>query len=301
MKTGAKPRVALCGHNEPYELVRRALELEGSFAGLAAKAARVFIKPNVTYPMPSGTGAVTDSLVLGALLAMLRDAGAGRIIVGDGPGKSLAHDGFEVAGYLPFGRKYDVTFVDLNRARTRTVTVERPLAISELEIPEVVLDADLFITVSPLKTHSDGLLTLNAKNLFGIPPTRFYGSPRAILHLKGVDEVVRDICRAAPPDYAIADATTVMELGVARGRPVEIGAIVAGANLVATDAVSARLIGRDPQECPYLLYMHEDGLGPLEVDEIDLVGDPLEELAQPLALTRDKTPRDWAVGDESPW
>ncbi len=301
MKTGAKPRVALCGHNEPYELVRRALELEGSFAGLAAKAARVFIKPNVTYPMPSGTGAVTDSLVLGALLAMLRDAGAGRIIVGDGPGKSLAHDGFEVAGYLPFGRKYDVTFVDLNRARTRTVTVERPLAISELEIPEVVLDADLFITVSPLKTHSDGLLTLNAKNLFGIPPTRFYGSPRAILHLKGVDEVVRDICRAAPPDYAIADATTVMELGVARGRPVEIGAIVAGANLVATDAVSARLIGRDPQECPYLLYMHEDGLGPLEVDEIDLVGDPLEELAQPLALTRDKTPRDWAVGDENPW
>ncbi len=301
MNTGAKPRVALCGHNEPYELVRRALELEGSFAGLAAKAARVFIKPNVTYPMPSGTGAVTDSLVLGALLAMLRDAGAGRIIVGDGPGKSLAHDGFEVAGYLPFGRKYDVTFVDLNRARTRTVTVERPLAISELEIPEVVLDADLFITVSPLKTHSDGLLTLNAKNLFGIPPTRFYGSPRAILHLKGVDEVVRDICRAAPPDYAIADATTVMELGVARGRPVEIGAIVAGANLVATDAVSARLIGRDPQECPYLLYMHEDGLGPLEVDEIDLVGDPLEELAQPLALTRDKTPRDWAVGDENPW
>ena len=301
MNTDSRPRVALCGHNEPYELVRLALELEGSFAGLAASAARVFIKPNVTYPVPSGTGAVTDSRVLGALLEALRDAGAGRIIIGDGPGKSLAHDGFEVAGYLPFGKKYDVTFVDLNRARTRTVAVERPRAIAELEIPEVVLDADLFITVSPLKTHSDGLLTLNAKNLFGIPPTRFYGSPRAILHLKGVDEVVHDICRAAPPHYAIADATTVMELGVARGRPVQIGAIVAGANLVATDAVSARLIGRDPRECPYLIYMHEDGLGPLDLEDIDLVGDPLDGLARPLALTRDKTPRDWAVGDENPW
>ena len=301
MNTASKPRVALCGHNEPYELVRRALELEGSFAGLAANAARVFIKPNVTYPMPSGTGAVTDSRVLGALLEALRDAGAGRIIVGDGPGKSLAHDGFEVAGYLPFGKKFDVTFVDLNRARTRTVTVERPRAIAELEIPEVVLEADLFITVSPLKTHSDGLLTLNAKNLFGIPPTRFYGSPRAILHLKGVDEVVHDICRAAPPHYAIADATTVMELGVARGKAVAIGAIVAGANLVATDAVSARLIGRDPRECPYLIYMHEDGLGPLDFNEIDLVGDPLDGLAQRLDLTSDKTPRDWAIGDESPW
>ena len=40
MNTASKPRVALCGHNEPYELVRRALELEGSFAGLAGNAAR---------------------------------------------------------------------------------------------------------------------------------------------------------------------------------------------------------------------------------------------------------------------
>lgn len=298
---GSKPRVALRGHNEPQQNLQRALDLEGTFAGLAAKAGRVFIKPNVTYPMPSGTGAVTDSRVLGALIGALRDAGAGRIIVGDGPGKSLAHDGFEVAGYLPFGKRYDVTFVDLNRARTRTVVVESPRAIAELEIPEVVLDADLFITVSPLKTHSDGLLTLNAKNLFGIPPTRYYGSPRAILHLKGVDEVVHDICRAAPPHYVIADATTVMELGVARGRPVAIGAIVAGRNLVATDAVSARLIGRDPREVPHLVYLNEDGLGPLDLEDIDLVGDPLDGLAQRLELTRDKTPRDWAVGDESPW
>lgn len=301
MSTDQRPRVALCGHNEPQDVVRRAIELEGSFARMAAKAGRVFVKPNVTYPMPSGTGAVTDSRVLDALLAALRDAGAGRIIVGDGPGKSLAHDGFEQAGYPPFAAKYDVTFVDLNRARTRTVAVERPRAIAELEIPEVVLDADLFITVSPLKTHSDGLLTLNAKNLFGIPPTRFYGSPRAILHLKGVDEVVHDICRAAPPHYAIADATTVMELGVARGRPVALGAIVAGSNLVATDAVSALLIGRDPREVPHLVFLNEDGCGPLDLADIDLVGDPIEGLAQRLELTRDKTPCDWAIGDESPW
>lgn len=301
MTPGTRPRVALCGHNEPQEVVRRALEIEGSFVGRARGGARVFVKPNVTYPMPSGTGAVTDSRVLAAVLEALRDAGAGRIVVGDGPGKSLAHDGFERAGYLPFADRYDVAFVDLNRARTRTVAVEKPRAMAELEIPEVVLDADFFITVSPLKTHSDGLLTLNAKNLFGIPPTRFYGSPRALLHLKGVDEVVHDICRAAPPDYAIADATTVMELGVARGRPVSLGAIAAGASLVATDAVSARLIGRDPLEVPHLVYLHEDGLGPLDLDEIDLAGDPLDGLAQRLELTRDKTPRDWAIGEESPW
>lgn len=301
MKENRKPRVALVGELEPRELVRRALEIEGSFAARAARAARVLVKPNVTYPRPSGVGAVTDSRVLAAVLEALRDAGAGRIVVADGPGKSSAFEGFEAAGYLPLAERYDVTFADLNRARTRTVEVASPRAFDRLEIPEVVLEADLFITVSPLKTHKDGLLTLNAKNLFGVPPTRFYGAPRALFHLRGVDETVHDICRAAPVDYAIADATVVMELGVARGRAVALGAVVAGANLVATDAVSARLIGQEPRDCPYLRYLAEDGLGPLDLDEIDLAGDSLERLTVPLRLLRERSPEDWALGDPVAW
>jgi uncharacterized protein (DUF362 family) len=296
-----KPRVALTGNAAPHDLVTRALELEGTFAARAARAARVFVKPNLTYPRPSGVGAVTDVRVLAALLAALVDAGAGTIIVGDGPGKSPARDCFDAAGYGVLEAKYGFRFVDLNAARTRTVDVPGARAFAQLEIPEVVLDADLFVTVSPLKTHVDGLLTLNAKNLFGIPPTRFYGAPRAMFHLRGVDEVVHDICRAAPPDYAIADATVVMELGVARGRPVPLGAVVAGANLVATDAVSARLIGQEPRACPYLRYLAEDGVGPLELDEIDLVGDSLDELARPLRLERTRSSREWADGEEIVW
>ena len=295
-----RPRVALVGEAEPKELVRRALELEGSFAA-RARGARVFVKPNVTYPRPSGVGAVTDARVLEALLAALRDAGASAIVVGDGPGKSEAHAGFEAAGYLPFAEAYGVTFVDLNRARTRTVEVPNARAFERLKIPEIVLDADMFVTVSPLKTHKDGLLTLNAKNMFGVPPTRFYGAPRAIFHLRGVNEVVHDICRAVRVDYAVADATTVMELGVARGRAVALGAVAAGANLVATDAVSARLIGQEPRECPYLRYLAEDGCGPLDLDEIDIVGDPLERLARPLKLEFERDPKDWAVGETYSW
>lgn len=297
----AKPRVALTGFAEPGKLLRRALELEGTFAERASRAARVFVKPNLTYPRPSGVGAVTDVRVVEALLEALRDAGAGTVLIGDGPGKSTAMAGFEAAGYLRLRDRFGARLVDLNVARTRTVDVPRARAFPRLEIPEVVLDADLFITVSPLKTHVDGLLTLNSKNLFGIPPTRFYGSPRAIFHLYGVSETVHDICRAAPVDYAIADATVAMELGVARGRAVPIGAVVAGANLVATDAVSARLIGQNPHACPYLKFLHEDGEGPLALDEIELVGDPLERLARPLRLAFERSPRDWADGEPIEW
>ena len=296
----SKPRVALVGERAPEALVRAALDLEGSYAALA-RGARVFVKPNVTYPRPSGVAAVTDAAVLGALLAATRDAGAAAIVVGDGPGTTAASEGFEAAGYLPVAERYGVQLVDLNRARTRTVSVPDALAFDTLEIPEIVLDADLVVSVSPLKTHRDGLLTLNAKNMFGVPPTRFYGAPRAIFHLRGVNEVVHDICRAVPVGYAVADATMAMELGVARGRAVPIGAVVAGANLVATDAVSARLIGQEPSNCPYLRYLAADGCGPLALDAIELVGDSLDRLARPLQLTNERDPRDWAVGDVVGW
>jgi uncharacterized protein (DUF362 family) len=261
----------------------------------------VFVKPNLTYPRPSGVAAVTDARVMDALLAVLRDAGAGAILIGDGPGKSDARECFEAAGYAPLEERYGVKFVDLNAARTRTVEVPQPRAFDQLEIPEVVLEADMFITASPLKTHRDGLLTLNAKNLFGVPPTRFYGAPRALFHMRGVDETVHDICRVVPVHYALADATMAMELGVARGRPVPIGAVAAGANLVATDAVSARLIGQDPHDCPYLRYLAEDGVGPLDLKDIDLVGDSLEQFARPLLLERSRTPKDWAMGEAVEW
>lgn len=296
-----RPRVALVGRDEPEALVRRALELDPEFARLAGRAARVFVKPNLTYPRPSGVGAVTDARVLDALLAALRDAGAGTILMGDGPGKNPARECFDAAGYGALEARYAFRFVDLNHARTRTVAVPDFRAFEELEIPEVVLEADMFITASPLKTHRDGLLTLNAKNLFGVPPTRFYGAPRALFHIRGVNEVVHDICRAVPVHYALADATHVMELGVARGRAVALNAIAAGANLVATDAVSARLIGQEPSDCPYLRYLAEDGCGPLELERIDLVGDPLEELAAPLVLAHDRSPADWANGEPIAW
>ena len=108
----AKPRVALVGERPPEALVRAALELEGSYAA-RVRGARVFVKPNVTYPRPSGVGAVTDVRVLGALLAATRDAGARAIVVGDGPGTTKAHDGFHkafaglpTAGFHTYGETY---------------------------------------------------------------------------------------------------------------------------------------------------------------------------------------------------
>lgn len=265
----------------------RAFDLLGDALDLAERATGlVTIKPNLTAPRPSGSGVVTDVSVVAALVRLLRARAPAveRIVVADGPGMVDSQRCFEAAGYLEL-RDLGVELLDLNSAPTRPTPVPGWLRYSTLEIPEVVLDASLFVSVTPPKTHTDGLYTLHAKNMYGVPPTRFYGRPRRAFHRAGVSEVVHDICRARPIDLAITDATVGTQLGdPIDGTPVLLGALIAGSNAQAVDIVSCGLMRVDPRRSAYLQYLRAAGHGPISLDEIDLAGDELRELSRPFAM-----------------
>jgi uncharacterized protein (DUF362 family) len=244
------------------------------------------IKPNLTAPRPSGSGIVTDVAVVAAFVRLLRERAPAvqRIVVADGPGMVDIMRCFEVAAYDRL-RDLGVELLDLNSAPTRPTPVPGSLRYATLEIPEVVLDADLFVSITPPKTHTDGLYTLHAKNMYGVPPTRFYGRPRRAFHRAGVSEVVHDICRARPIDLAITDATVGTQLGdPIDGQSVPLGAIAAGWNAQAVDIVSCSLMRVDPHRSSYLSYLRAAGYGPISLDEITLLGDDLHDLSRPFAV-----------------
>ena len=265
----------------------RAFDLIGDTPSLADRASGlVTIKPNLTAPRPSGSGVVTDVAVVAAFVRLLRERAPAvtRIVVADGPGMVDTARCFEAADYTSL-RDLGVELLDLNRAPTRPTTVPGSLRYSILEIPEVVLDADLFVSITPPKTHTDGLFTLHAKNMYGIPPTRFYGRPRRAFHRAGVSEVVHDICRARPIDLAITDATVGTQLGdPINGEPVRLNAIAAGWNAQAVDIVSCAMMRVDPRRSVYLQYLRAAGYGPISLDDVELLGDDLRELSRPFAL-----------------
>jgi hypothetical protein len=61
--------------------------------------------------------------------------------------------------------------------------------------------------------------------------------------------------------------------------PFPLGAIIMGVNPCAVDTVSCHMVHCDPQEVLHLKHSAERGIGPIELDEIDIVGDfPLEEV-----------------------
>ncbi|HEU5118991.1 MAG TPA: DUF362 domain-containing protein, partial [Isosphaeraceae bacterium] len=102
------------------------------------------------------------------------------------------------------------------------------------------------------------------------PDLGFLKSAEAMNH-----NLVR-LARKTGPHVSVVDGFVAMHgEGPRHGTPVKLGVVVAGTNPVAVDAVSASVMGFDPQSIGYLSYANTAGLGPIDLDEIHVVGDAL--------------------------
>jgi uncharacterized protein (DUF362 family) len=108
-----------------------------------------------------------------------------------------------------------------------------------------------------------------------------------------VPRVIVDLNRARRIDFALIDGVRTSEGGegpwIDGWTPLDAGALVAGKNPVATDAVAAAVMGFDPTaesraETPFLFCENhlrlasQAGLGPYHLDEIEIVGAALEDV-----------------------
>jgi hypothetical protein len=97
------------------------------------------------------------------------------------------------------------------------------------------------------------------------------------MHQQGLFEGVVDLLSAVRPHLAVVDAIVCQEgVGPVFGKPVEMNLVLAGQDLVAVDAVCARLIGYDPEETLLTMNAAERGLGTMNPRDIEIVGEPLE-------------------------
>jgi uncharacterized protein (DUF362 family) len=60
------------------------------------------------------------------------------------------------------------------------------------------------------------------------------------------------------------------------GRPVPMNIIIAGTDMVATDAVGSAVMGVDPETVRHIKLAEERGLGIADLNEITVIGEPVE-------------------------
>ena len=238
----------------------------------------VVLKPNLVDYIP-GNAINTHPLLVLAAAESFRRIGAKSVVVAEGPGHQRDTQlVLSQSGYQQFLREEKIRFVDLNRDELiRTPLRASYMGMRDLWLPRTVLEADFLVSMPKIKTHHWAGVTLSMKNMFGLVPGARYGWPKNILHWKGIQESILDLCATVPVHFVIADGIVAMEgNGPLNGTPRLLGKLVLGDDPVAADATCAQLMGFEPSR---LVHVREGSrfLGNAAPVFIDQVG----ETAQP--------------------
>jgi uncharacterized protein (DUF362 family)/Pyruvate/2-oxoacid:ferredoxin oxidoreductase delta subunit len=265
------PRVVFRSSTYAYERLRHAFfEVIGSVAGdLITKGSRVVIKPNLLAPAFPESAMLTHPAVVRAAAEYVIEKGA-RPCISDSPAMGSFAKILETSGIRDALRGLDVEFKEFNESSA--VEVGDPFR--KIEIASDALEADLLINLPKLKTHSQMLLTLGVKNMYGC----VVGLRKPEWHLRtGVDReifarLLVQIYRAVRPAVTVMDGILAME-GEGPGRsgtPRKIGVLIGSRDAVALDHAVCRMLGLDPYSLLTNRAAREMGL---VEDEVLMEGD----------------------------
>ncbi len=234
---------------------------------LVSADARVVIKPNLCTAVPDKVEASnTEPEITAAVCELLLERTQHISIVEADGLRHKAWEAFKNSGYMSLADRFGVKLVNLSEERWVPVECE---PAGEVELPRLLLETDVFITLPVLKTHALTCFTGALKNQWGCVPQ--YN--RILLH-KYLDELIATLHRVFAPRLAIMDGIIGMEgRGPANGKPRRLDVILASQDAVALDATAMRLVGLEPHQARHLVLAAEQSLGRIHAAGITVDGD----------------------------
>jgi uncharacterized protein (DUF362 family) len=245
------------------------------------KGAQTILKDNISWHFPF-PGANTTPWQLEGTIRALRGAGYDDLVCVQN--KTVVTDAFkgdDLNGYVPIFKKYDIPVRYNFKPEDMTWSVYRPKAkmnVLDTIFPEGIQIPDYFfgkniVHLPTTKCHIYTTTTGAMKNAFGglLNTRRHY--THSWIHETLVDllAIQKEIHAGL---FAIMDGTTAGNgPGPRTMYPVVKNVMLASADQVAIDAVSAKMMGFDPMSLQYIRLAHEDRLGTGDPRDIDIVGD----------------------------
>ncbi len=252
---------------------------------LDVRGRTVLLKPNLV-DFISGNHINTHPLLVSAAAECFRRLGAKSVLIGEGPGHQRDTELVLLeSGFAEELRQQRVPFVDLNRDElVMTSLLASYTGMKHLWLPRTALGADFVVSMPKVKTHHWSGVTLSMKNMFGVVPGAKYGWPKNILHWKGIQESILDVCATVPVHFVIADAIVAMEgSGPLNGHPRPLNRIVLADDPVAADATCARLMGLDATRITHI-RIGAQFLGNASTERIEQVAEAVCAPANPFEV-----------------
>ena len=245
---------------------------------------RVVLKPNLVMSSKPEQAIITHPAFTAAVGKCVQKAG-GRVVIAESPGGPYTPAAmkamFRATGYRDMAEACGFTLY--TDCKSREVTLPQAKRCRELSVVEPFLDRDYLIDLPKLKTHSMVGFSGAVKNLFGTVP----GLQKPELHCRFPErepfsEMLCDLCHFLGPDLSLMDGIWAMEgNGPTGGQRRDLHVIAGSESPWALDVAAASLVGLEPEKIAMLRVGHERGYGPLDLSELELVGDPMETLLAP--------------------
>lgn len=249
------------------------------------RGARVAVKPNLLTVAADDSGIITHPEFFRAAARIIKESGGTPVLVESPAVHSLAR----VVKKTGYGRVLEEEGIHTaNPSDVKTLHFPGARRFRHIEISRAYFDADMILCLPKFKTHGITYITGAVKLLLGAMP----GMEKSKMHLRLPDpgdfaEFLLDLYGAVTfgfdspkPVVHLMDAIGVLEgEGPGRsGRPRRLNAVIAGRDGVAVDWAAVRVAGLEAGCAPTIVRGFERGYGAASPEEIELAGEPLENL-----------------------
>ncbi len=262
------PDLVVVKGKDPASLARAAVDALGGMKRFVRKGDNVIIKPNIGPPVRDWEfAASTNPWVVGTVVRMCLEAGAGRVRVMDRP-----FGGTPESNYARSGIKEEVEAAGgemeiMPRFKFVSTDIPQGRDIKKWDIYEDIFKADVLINIPIAKQHSAAKSTLVLKNMMGI-----IGNAQ-MFHLN-LHQRIADLATRVKPDLTIIDAVRILVANGPTGGDMKdvrfTDTIIAGTDTVAADSYATRLFGLQPDDVRYIGIASSMGLGKADLQDLSI-------------------------------
>ena len=250
------------------ESLETLLEPLGGITAFVKSGDRVLLKPNLLTGSRPTSECTTRPEMVYAVATMVIEAG-GKPFLGDSPAFGSAKGVALANGYEGILEQLNLPVVEFHGKRYEIVNQK----FNHLLLSKETMEADVIINLPKVKSHSQLVLTLGVKNLFGCVP----GKMKAWWHMEaGKDanrfgEMLVETAKAINPNLTIIDGIIGHEgNGPSGGEPRALGILGASTNVFALDRALVEILNVPPQQVPTVAASMRLGIC-AELDAIDFV------------------------------
>jgi uncharacterized protein (DUF362 family) len=256
---------------------------------------KVIIKPNNVSITNQLSATHADSLT--GIIEFLKSIGVSTndMVIAESAASGPTLEGFENYGYNKINSKYGVDLVDLDQEPIKRVHVisDKNFHPVFVRMSKLLLDPETFvISAAVMKTHDRVVTTLSLKNIIFGAPIKDVGfrwgggskkgarNDKPVAHGGGYKGVNYNLFQLAPklgPDLAVIDGFQGMEgNGPVGGTPVDHKIAVSSLHWYSADRTALELMGIDVADVGYMNYCAQAGMGEIDVNKIQQLGEPIK-------------------------